>query len=72
MVSSGINTAISDAGKPWQNGTDQSFIAGPRDECLSMQWFRSRPEAKVSVRTTKKPASHLIHLCSTLSCSASA
>jgi putative transposase len=32
-------------GKPWQNGTDESFNGKFRDECLRMEWFRSRAEA---------------------------
>ena len=33
---------LSDPGKPWQNGTDESFNGKFRDECLSMEWFRTR------------------------------
>jgi putative transposase len=32
-------------GKPWQNGTDESFSGKLRDECLSMEWLRTRREA---------------------------
>ena len=39
-----IETAFIAPGKPWQNGTDESFNERFRDECLSMEWFRSRPE----------------------------
>ena len=46
---SGIETALSDPGKPWQNGSDESFNGKFRDECLSMEWFRSRAEAKVVI-----------------------
>lgn len=45
----GINTALSDPGKPWQNGSDESFNGKFRDECLSMEWFRTRAEAKVII-----------------------
>ena len=45
----GIDTALSDPGKPWQNGSDESFNGKFRDECLSMEWFRSRAEAKVII-----------------------
>jgi putative transposase len=45
ITSAGIETALSDPGKPWQNGTDESFNGKFRDECLSMEWFRSRREA---------------------------
>lgn len=36
-------------GKPWQNGTNESFNGKFRDECLSAEWFRSRIEAKVII-----------------------
>ena len=29
----------SSPGKPWQNGTDESFNGRLREECLSMEWF---------------------------------
>lgn len=32
---------------PWQNGTDESFNGKFRDECLSLERFRSRREAAV-------------------------
>jgi putative transposase len=39
-----LNTeaALSDPGKLRQNGTDKSFSGQLRDECLSLEWFRSR------------------------------
>ena len=46
---SGIATALSDPGKPWQNGADESFNGKFRDECLSLEWFRSRKEAAVVI-----------------------
>lgn len=54
IVTSGINTAVSDPGKPWQNGSDESFNGELRDECLSMEWFRSREEAKVIIETWRR------------------
>ena len=44
-----INTAFIDPGKPWQNGLDESFNGKLRDECLNMEWFRSRTEAKIII-----------------------
>lgn len=44
-----IETAFIDPGKPWQNGTDESFNGKFRDQHLSLQWFRNRIEAKVSI-----------------------
>ena len=41
----GIDTAHIAPGKPWENGTEESFNGKFRDECLSLEWFRSRAEA---------------------------
>ena len=46
IVSQGIGTALIEPGKPWQNGVTESFNGKFRDECLSLEWFRSRGEAK--------------------------
>lgn len=54
IIGSGIHTAHIDPGKPWQNGTDESFNGKLRDECLSMEWFRSREEAKVIIETWRR------------------
>jgi transposase InsO family protein len=34
-------------GKPWQNGVAESFNGKFRNECLSLEWYRSRAESKV-------------------------
>lgn len=44
-VELGIDTAHIAPGKPWENGTEESFNGKFRDECLSLEWFRSRAEA---------------------------
>lgn len=44
-----LGSALIDPGKPWQNGTAESFNGKFRDECLSMEWFRSRAEAKAII-----------------------
>lgn len=49
VSTSGIGTALNDPGKPWQNGADASFNGKPRDECLSLEWLRSRREAVVVI-----------------------
>lgn len=49
-----IETAHIDPGKPWQNGTDESFNGKFRDECLSIEWFRSRPEAVAVIGTWRQ------------------
>ena len=51
IVAHGIGTALIDPGKPWQNGVGESFNGKFRDECLSLEWFRSRAEAKVVIET---------------------
>lgn len=45
----GMEMELSDPGKPWQNGADESFNGKFRDECLSLEWFRNRVEAKVVI-----------------------
>ena len=49
-----IDTAVIDPGKPWQNGTNESFNGKLRDECLSVEWFRSREEARVVIETWRR------------------
>lgn len=44
-----IETAYIDPGKPWQNGTGESFNGKFRDECLSLEWFRNRTDAKIVI-----------------------
>jgi len=44
-----IELALIDPGKPWQNGTTESFNGKFRDECLAMEWFRNRIEAKIVI-----------------------
>lgn len=46
-----IDTALIDPGKPWQNGTNESFNGKFRDECLNVEWFRTRAEAKVLIES---------------------
>lgn len=50
----GIHTALIDPGKPWQNGTSESFNGKFRAECLSLDWFRSRPEAAVVIEAWRR------------------
>jgi len=54
LQKAGIETALIDPGKPWQNGMDESFNGRFRDECLSLEWFRSRREAKVIIETWRR------------------
>lgn len=54
LTEQSINTALIDPGKPWQNGLDESFNGKFRDECLNMEWFRSRTEARVLIEAWRK------------------
>jgi putative transposase len=49
-----IETVYIAPGKPWQNGTDESFNGKSRDECLSMEWFRTRAEAAAIIETWRQ------------------
>jgi putative transposase len=54
ITQQGIETALIEPGKPWQNGVGESFNGKFRDECLSLEWFRSRAEAKVVIETWRR------------------
>lgn len=54
IVAQGIGTALIEPGKPWQNGVVESFNGKFRDECLSLEWFRSRAEAKVVIEAWRR------------------
>ena len=54
IVTQGIGTAFIEPGKPWQNGVAESFNGKFRDECLSLEWFRSRAEAKVLIEEWRR------------------
>lgn len=49
-----IDTAHIDPGKPWQNGSNESFNGKFRYECLSMQWFKKRPDAKAMIEEFRR------------------
>jgi len=49
-----IETAFIDPGKPWQNGTDESFNGKFRNECLTVEWFRNRLDAKVGIERWRR------------------
>jgi putative transposase len=51
---SGVETAYIDSGKPWQNGLNESFNGKLRDECLNLEWFKNRAEAKVVIEQWRK------------------
>jgi putative transposase len=54
LLQSNIDTALIDSGKPWQNGADESFNGKFRDECLSLEWFRNRTEAKIVIENWRR------------------
>jgi putative transposase len=54
MSKAKIDTALIDPGKPWQNGADESFNGKFRDECLSLEWFRNRTEAKIVIEGRRR------------------
>ncbi|GIV96272.1 MAG: hypothetical protein KatS3mg057_0929 [Herpetosiphonaceae bacterium] len=49
LQDAGVRTAYIEPGKPWQNGTNESFNGKFRDECLNMEWFHNRREAQVMI-----------------------
>ena len=49
LSTANIETIAIDPGKPWQNGSNESFNGKFRDECLSMQWFKNRADAKMLI-----------------------
>ena len=49
-----IDTAFIDPGKPWQNGTDESFNGKFRNECLSLEWFWNRMEATIGIERWRR------------------
>jgi putative transposase len=59
IVDQGIGTALIEPGKPWQNGVNESFNGKFRDECLSLEWFRSRAEAKVVIENWRRHYNNL-------------
>ena len=54
LTDEGIETAHIAPGKPWQNGTDESFNGRFRDECLNIEYFRSRAEAVAIIETWRR------------------
>lgn len=54
LVAGATDTALIDPGKPWQNATNESFNDKFRDECLSLEWFRSREEARVLIEIWRR------------------
>jgi len=53
-ITQGIDKVFIEPGKPWQNGHDESFNGKLRNECLSMEYFRSREEARVIIEAWRR------------------
>lgn len=49
-----LETVLIEPGNTWQNGTNESFNGKFRDEYLSMEWFRSRLEARVLIEDWRR------------------
>lgn len=49
-----LQTVLIEPGKPWQNGTNESFNGKFRDEYLSMEWFRNRLEARTVIEDWRR------------------
>jgi putative transposase len=54
LKKSGVQTAYIEGGKPWQNGVNESFNGKFRDECLNVEWFKNRGEAKVVIEQWRR------------------
>lgn len=54
LLAARIETAHIDPGKPWQNGADESFNGKFRDECLSLEWFKNRIDAKIVIEDWRR------------------
>ena len=55
----GIQTAYIAPGKPWQNGSNESFNGRFREECLNLEWFQNRREAKVIIEAYRRHYNHV-------------
>ena len=49
-----LEMALTDPGKLWQNGMNETLQRQVRDECLSMKWFPNRSEAKAVISTWRQ------------------
>lgn len=54
LSTAGIETALIEPGKPWQNGLGESYNGKFRDECLNMEWFRNRTDAKIVIEAWRR------------------
>ena len=54
LLTAGIETACIDPGKRWQNGVDESFNGEIPRRVLSIEWFRTRPEATAVIESWRQ------------------
>jgi len=54
LESQGVATAYIEPGKPWQNGVAESYVNRFRDECLGVEWFNHRLEAKLVIERWRR------------------
>lgn len=54
LAAARIQTAYIEPGKPWQNGVGERFNGTFRDECLNLEWFHSRAEARVVIEQYRR------------------
>lgn len=54
LASQGVQTAYIEPGKPWQNGVAESFVNRFRDDCLGLEWFHNRLEAKIVIENWRQ------------------
>ena len=54
MRAQSIEPVPIEPGKPWQNGSNESFNGTFRTECLDAEIFRSLPEAKIVIEQWRK------------------
>lgn len=54
LTENSVETVHIDPGKPWQNGTNESFNGRLRDECLNVEWFRTRREARIVIEAWRQ------------------
>jgi len=54
LVACGPQTFYIEPGSPWQNGVCESFNSKLRDECLNMEAFSSRAEARVLIEAWRR------------------
>ena len=50
LATAGVTARHIEPGSPWQNGVDERFNGSLRDECLNMETFHSREQARAVIK----------------------